>query len=157
MGKRGFPTQPAEIAKAKGHYRPSRHGVIEEKVKPEFLSLAPQPPEMLNPVGAKFWNDMLDQFLKINGFITIVDLPTFQVMATKYQTIVECNELLKTQSKWVIDHNGNTKENPVVKTLENAEKIFIQLAVQFGCTPAARNNIKQPEVPKEDPTENFKL
>jgi hypothetical protein len=24
-------------------------------------------------------------------------------------------------------------------------------------TPAARNNIKQPEVPKEDPTKDFKL
>ena len=157
MGKRGFKAQPAEVAMAKGLYREDRYGNIDNKVKPEFLSEVPAPPEMLNEHGAIFWHDMLTQLLKIKGLITIVDLPTFQVMATKYQTIVECNELLKTQSKWIIDHNGNTKENPVVKTLENAEKIFIQLAVQFGCTPAARNNIKQPEVPKEDPTKDFKL
>lgn len=157
MGGKGFPRQPAALAKAKGQYRPSLHGDINTAVKPEFLSEVPAPPEMLNEHGAIFWHDMLTQLLKIKGLITIVDLPTFQVMATKYQTIVECNELLKTQSKWIIDHNGNTKENPVVKTLENAEKIFIQLAVQFGCTPAARNNIKQPEVPKEDPTKDFKL
>lgn len=144
MAGNGPKRQPAEVAIAKGLYRPSRHGDLETKIKPEFLSEVPAPPNGMGEYAAKFWNDTLGDLLKIKGLITFVDLPSFQIMALKYQTIMECYDLLKVQSKWVTDHNGNTKENPVCVTLEKAEKIFIQLATQFGCTPAARNNLKQP-------------
>lgn len=155
----GIPRQPAEIAKRKGLYRPSRHGNIDEKIPLEHLSEVPAPPEILNTHGAVFWNDMLTELLKVKGLITIPDLPAFQIMATKYQTIVECNELLKVQSKWITDDKGNVKENPVCQTLEKAEKLFIQLATHFGCTPSARNNLKvaKEDEEKEDPLKDFVL
>lgn len=154
----GIPRQPKEVAIAKGVYRPSRHGSLGNKVEMDYLSEVPKPPEILNEQGAKFWHDMLNQLLSVKGLIMIPDLPTFQIMATKYQTIMECNELLKIQSKWIVDNNGNIKENPVCLTLEKAEKVFISLAAQFGCTPSARNNLKvsTPEE-KKDPLSDFSL
>lgn len=151
--------QPAEVAKAKGVYRPSRHGNLPDMPKHEFLSEVPDPPEILNSNGSKFWFDMLTQLLKTKGLIQIPDLPTFQMMAYKYQVWYECAELLKTQSKWIIDDKGNTKENPILNTMEKAEKIFISLAREFGCTPSARNNLKvaKEDEEKADPLANFTL
>lgn len=152
------PRQPALIAKQKGLYRPSRHGNIDESVKMEHLSAVPEPPDNLGEHGARFWNDMLSELLKVNGLIVIPDLPAFQIMATKYQTIMECHERLRSESKWVMDKDGNTKENPVLLTLEKAEKIFISLSREFGCTPSARNGLKVKgnEVEK-DPLSGFSL
>jgi len=151
--------QPAEVAISKGVYRPSRHGNLPDMPKHEFLSEVPDPPEVLNEHGSKFWFDMLTQLLKTKGLIQIPDLPTFQMMAYKYQVWYECAEKLKTQSKWIIDDKGNTKENPILKTMESAEKIFISLAREFGCTPSARNNLKvaKEDEEKEDPLKDFSL
>ena len=159
MGKRGFQPQPAEMAKAKGLYRPSRHGNLLDMPKHEILTAVPKPPEVLNEHGSKFWFDMLTQLLKVKGLIQIPDLPTFQMMAYKYQVWYECAEILKTESKWIIDDKGNTKENPIINTMEKAEKIFISLAREFGCTPSARNTLKvaKEDEEKEDPLKNFVL
>ncbi len=155
----GVPRQPAEVAKQKGVYRPSRHGDLKSKIDVGFLTKVPEPPELLNEHGAKFWYDMLNNLLEVKGLISFVDLPTFQIMATKYQTIIECNELLKIQSKWIVDVTGNIKENPVCVTLEKAEKIFLQIATQFGCNPSARNTLRAaPQKEEEkDPLSEFSL
>ena len=140
-GKRGFVTQPATIAKLKGLYRPSRHGNENNNLPLEYLTKVPEPPITLNENGANFWNDILGNLLNIKGLITFVDLPVFEIMATKWQTIVECNEKLKTEGKWINDTNGNLKENPVCLTLEKAEKTFINLSREYGITPSARNRL----------------
>ena len=159
MGKRGFQPQPKELAIAKGVYREDRYGSKEESIKHEVLSAVPDPPEVLNEHGSKFWFDMLTQLLKVKGLIQIPDLPTFQMMAYKYQVWYECAERLKTESKWIIDDKGNTKENPIINTMEKAEKIFISLAREFGCTPSARNTLKvaKEDEEKEDPLKKFVL
>lgn len=155
----GIPRQPAAIAKLKGLYRPSRHGKQINDLPIEYLSKVPEPPERLNENGASFWNDMLKELLKVKGLITIVDLPVFELMAAKWQTIIECNEKLKADGKWITDTNGNLKENPVCLTLEKAEKTFINLSRDFGTTPSARNRLnfesKEPEI--EDLLKDFKL
>lgn len=147
----GIPRQPAEIAKSKGLYRPSRHGTDENKIELEHLSSVPQPPDNLDEKGIEFWNDMLKQLLKTKGLVTIADLPAFQIMAYNYQTIVECTEVLRKQGKWIIDDKGNTKENPALVTMNKAEKIYLNIAASFGCTPSARNTIK---VDKDKEPEN---
>jgi P27 family predicted phage terminase small subunit len=159
MGKRGFERQPAEVAKQKGLYRPSLHGKIENKVQLEYLSAVPEPPENLNEHGAKFWFDILNQLLQVKGLVMIADLPTFQLMAYKFQVWNECAALLKVQGMWVVDDKGNSRENPVLVTMEKAEKIFISLAREFGCTPSARNNLKAPTQKEEekDPLSGFEL
>lgn len=141
MGKRGAVFQPTEIIKAKGYYRPSRHGELKDKVVMEHLSEVPKTPEILNEHGSKFWYDMLNQLLKAKGLVMIADLPTFQMMAFKFQVYIECAELLKVQGKWIKDDKGDTKENPILKTMEKTEKIFIALSREFGCTPNARNRL----------------
>ena len=159
MGKRGFEKQPAEMAIAKGVYRPSRHGVIEDKVQLEYLSAVPEPPEELNEHGAKFWYDILNQLLKVKGLVMIADLPTFQLMAHKFQIWKECAATVKREGMFITDDKGNLREHPSMVTMEKAEKIFISLAREFGCTPSARNNLKQPtqEEKTVDPLGDFAL
>ena len=159
MGKRGFEKQPAEMAIAKGVYRPSRHGIIEDKVQLEYLSAVPDPPDELNEHGAKFWYDILNQLLKVKGLVMIADLPTFQLMAHKFQIWKECAATVKREGMFITDDKGNLREHPSMVTMEKAEKIFISLAREFGCTPSARNNLKQPtqEEKAVDPLENFSL
>ena len=147
----GIPRQPAEVAKSKGVYRPNRHGALDTKLSLEYLSKVPPPPSGLNEHGIVFWNDMLKQLLTVKGLIMIPDLPAFHIMATKHQTIIECNEILRTQSKWITDDKGNMKENPVCLTLEKAEKLYLQIAASFGMTPSARNTVRAAkEETKED-------
>lgn len=136
--------QPKEIAIAKGVYRPSRHGDLGSKLNLEYLTAVPEPPEELNENGAKFWFDMLNQLLQVKGLIMIADLPAFQLMAYKFQVWKECAETLKVEGMWIIDDKGNSRENPIMTTMEKAEKIFISLSREFGCTPSARNNLKLP-------------
>lgn len=138
----GIPRQPAEIAKSKGLFRPSRHGSDKGKLELEHLSSVPEPPANLSEVGIAFWNDMLKQLLEIKGLVTIPDLPAFQIMAYNYQTIMECSGILEKEGKWMIDDKGNTKEHPALVTMNKAEKIYLNIAASFGCTPSARNNIK---------------
>lgn len=158
MGKRGFETQPAEVAKQKGIYRPSRHGDLGSKPKMEYLSAVPEPPENLNEQGAKFWFDILNQLLMVRGLVMIADLPTFQLMAYKFQVWNECAEKLKQEGMWILDDKGNTRENPVLLTMEKAEKIFISLSREFGCTPSARNNLRvEDKEKKTDPLAAFSL
>lgn len=156
---RGPNPQPAEIAKAKGLYRPSRHGDIEKKVKLEYLSAVPEPPEDLDENGSKFWMDMLTQLLQVKGLITIADLPTFQLMSHKFQIWKKCAKIVREEGLFVIDDKGNTRENPALIQMEKAEKIFISMAREYGLTPSARNNLKQPEQEeeKQDPLSNFTL
>lgn len=159
MNKRGPQPQPAEIAKAKGLYRPSRHGDLGTKVKLEYLSAVPEPPEELNEHGAKFWFDILNQLLQVKGLVMIADLPTFQLMAHKFQIWKECAATVKREGMFITDDKGNLREHPSMVTMEKAEKIFISLAREFGCTPSARNNLKQPTQEEKitDPLENFSL
>ena len=159
MAGKGFPRQPAELAKAKGLYRPSLHGKIEHKVQLEYLSAVPDPPEELNEHGAKFWFDILNQLLQVRGLVMIADLPTFQLMAHKFQIWKECAATVKREGMFITDDKGNLREHPSMVTMEKAEKIFISLAREFGCTPSARNNLKQPtqEEKTVDPLENFSL
>lgn len=160
MAGKGFIGQPAEIAKAKGVYRPSRHGNLGNKVQLEYLSAVPDPPEELNEHGAKFWFDILNQLLQVRGLVMIADLPTFQLMAHKFQIWKECAATVKREGMFTIDDKGNSREHPAMLTMEKAEKIFISLAREFGCTPSARNNLKQPDIKedsKEGPMEGFKL
>lgn len=158
MGGKGFITQPAEVAKAKGVYRPSRHGDLGSKLNLEYLSAVPEPPENLNEHGAKFWYDMLSQLLKVRGLVMIADLPTFQLMAYKFQVWKQCAARLKVEGMWIRNDKGNSVENPALLTMEKAEKIFISLAREFGCTPSARNNLKvQGEGEKKESLEDFKI
>lgn len=157
MGKRGFTTQPAEVAKAKGLYRPSRHGGLTENLKTEYLSAIPDPPSNLNKEGSEFWIDMLTQLLKIKGLIAIIDLPNFELMAYKFQVIRECQGKLK-NGKLIKNKFGEDVESPYVSIMERAEKIFIQLSREFGCTPSARNNLKvEKETEKEESLSDFKI
>jgi P27 family predicted phage terminase small subunit len=151
--------QPKEVAMQKGVYRPSRHGKIENKVNLEYLSAVPEPPENLNEHGAKFWFDILNQLLQVKGLVMIADLPTFQMMAYKFQVWNECAEKLKVEGMWIVDNNGNPRENPIMVTMEKAEKVFISLAREYGCTPSARNNLKNPvqKAAEKDPLKDFTL
>ena len=154
----GVPRQPAEVAKAKGVYRPVRHGELGNKVKLEYLSAVPDPPEELNEHGAKFWFDMLNQLLQVRGLVMIADLPTFQLMAYKFQVWKDCAETVKKEGMFIIDDKGNTREHPAMVVMEKAEKIFISLAREFGCTPSARNNLKMPQTEeKKESLGDFKI
>lgn len=141
MGKRGFSPQPAEVAKAKGLYRPSRHGQPTENLNVEFLSAVPEVPKMLNEVGADFWRGIIEQLLKTKGLVAIQDLPSFQLMAYQFQVIMECDEKISREGRWMYDDKGNQKEHPAQVTIEKATKTFINLSREFGCTPSARNRL----------------
>lgn len=154
-GKRGFVTQPATIAKQKGVYRPSRHGNEKENLTIESLSKVPKPPERLDKNGADFWNEMLSDLIKINGLIAFTDLPNFELMAYNFQIIRICQKELE-NGLMVIDNNGNQKQSPFWNTFKEAEKVFIMLSREYGCTASARNrlNFESNEV-KEDPLAQF--
>lgn len=149
--------QPAIIAKMKNVYRPSRHGNEKENLTIEGLTKVPKPPERLDKNGANFWNDMLSELIKINGLIAFTDLPNFELMAYNFQIIRICQKELD-KSLMVIDNNGSLKQSPFWNTLKEAEKVFIMLSREYGCTASARNrlNFESNEV-KEDPLLNFSL
>lgn len=150
--------QPKETAIAKGLYRPSRHGDLGTKVQLEYLSAVPEPPSELNEHGAKFWFDIITQLLAVKGLVMIADLPTFLLMAHKFQIWKECAATVKKEGMLITDDKGNLKEHPSMVIMEKAEKIFISLAREFGCTPSARNNLKQPtQEEKKESLEDFKI
>lgn len=156
---RGFVQQPTEIAIKKGYYRPSRHGEIsKEKEKLGFLNSVPNAPERLNQHGARYWTEILTELIKIKGLVCIPDLPAYELMAWNYQVIIECREDLDKNGLMVVDNHGNIKQSPFWITLKEAEKIFLNISREFGCTPSARNNINFKSLEeKKDPLLEFEI
>ena len=149
-GKRGFVSQPREIAVKKGTYRKDLHGEI---VKPdlEFIRTVPEPPSCLNEVGKICWNGLLSELVKIDGLITPVYLVTFEMLCVSYQTYRQA--LPETKDLFDYDERtGRRTANPAIKIMNDSIKNFITIGREFGLTPSAmdRINLKVDSENKEE-------
>ena len=117
-GKRGFVSQPREVAIAKGTYRKDLHGEVN---KPDlvFLKTVPTPPESLNEVGQLCWNVLLSELVNIDGLITPVYLMSFEMLCVSYQVYRQA--LPETKDLFDYDERtGRRTANPAIKIMNEA-------------------------------------
>jgi len=152
----GPPKQPEAIIKAKGYGHPAHLGPGNVSKRLRFLESAPEPPKILDEVGAKLWTAVLMEATQIPGYISGFDLPAFEQYCFHYQLIRLANENIKKYGQ-VIKENGETKINPFFKTLQDSTKIFINLSDRFGFTPSMRTRIRMEMENEHDPLNDLEI
>lgn len=160
-GKRGFVTQPEQIAKLKGVWRSDRYKKDNQKIEGlEYLNHVPEPPEYLNKVGIEFWNTNLEYLIQVNELIATIDLYLFADLCYLWQSMAECTAKIKEFGLMVKDNKGNVRESVYYKTYIRMNKTFLELSRHYGLTPSSRSNMnfepKKTE-PEIDTLKDFSL
>ena len=141
MGKRGFITQPAAIAKDKGDYRPSRHGAMENKPDLDFLRTVPDAPQSLNEVGQWCWNALLSNLVQIEGLIAPVYLITFETLCVAYQVYRQALPEVQKGLTETDPKTGRSVAKPEVKIMMDAIKTFNTIGREYGITPSSMDRL----------------
>ncbi len=151
---RGRKPVPKEIAKIRGYYRPGKH---KDQLSMSGLDFVykdiPEPPEALNKWAKKMWTAQLEEAAKVNGYIAVIDLLTFEVYCSTYGNYMKLKELCISESYHYEDKKGVKRINPLFKECDRAKNTFIKLSAEFGFTPSARMRVKLQASPSKDAEE----
>lgn len=159
MGKRGTKPQPVAVVKAKGHYRPSRHGSdVDETGSLKFVGQdnLPTPPEHFTEGQAEIWTKELYEIGRVYGWVGFVDLPMFEQWCLTYD---ECRKLadLCSKSDRIQETEKGVIMNPVFKDLREAQKLLTKLSAEFGLTPSSRRSVMLANKPDDKKEDSFEL
>jgi P27 family predicted phage terminase small subunit len=143
---RGRPKQPTAIAKQKGTFKPSRYQEGVDSKLHFIFNKIPEPPQHLGEVGKQTWIKLLSSAQKINGYISVIDLPIFTTLCQLQEEIDYINSLQP--PLFITHHSGNQVPNPQHKYLRELRKDFLEISREFGMTPASRSKIKITPAPE---------
>lgn len=137
MGARGPNKLPAAIAKERGTYRPSSHPdeIAESGAITFIYKTIITPPWHMSAMGKKVWMAQLSEASRLDGYISILDLPLFESWC---ETYVDVMSLRKKKIRPFVKVKGVLKANPLHKVLVELEKHFAMLCSLFGFNPSAR-------------------
>lgn len=146
MGERGPARQPAEIAKAKGTYQPSRHG--DGSFAPAVK--VPEPAGWWEP-GCEVlaeWHRVTAELLPF-GLVTEVDRAALIIYCEAWGTYQDMSSLIYEQGPILQDVKTlRMYPNPAVAMREKAQDAMLAVSKRFGFTPSDRTGIKATNTPK---------
>jgi P27 family predicted phage terminase small subunit len=149
----GRKPKPKAVKKLQGTYRPDRDKRKGKKA-PEPASGA-KPPTWLNADGRRFWRGLAPT-LERNGLLTELSLPAFAILCDTWGRMMEAREVVKDEGYIYVSHGESgrqIKKNPAVGILEQAQKDFKTLGVEFGLTPSALEKLTTSPPEEIDPDE----
>jgi len=133
----------------------------------EVRSGVGEPPETINAQGQRMWRYLVGQFDALGDPLSALDRPVFTILCMAGGAAEEAWEdvhhrgvLVRGRSK---DHSADDDDgdpfmvkNPAEQVARQATTQFIQLAKEFGMTPAARKRMAV-ELLKAKPQEEVDL
>lgn len=159
MGKRGPAGQPTALVKAKGYYRPSKHGdEVQETGKLVFVNdQYPIAPEEFSESQAKYWNGAIGQFVTVKGWVAHSDLFMFKQWCILASELDELNRLCEIEERVIFNVAGNKVVNPIFKLRETTRKDFKTFCDSFGLSPSSRSSIKLEQSNDKKQEEDYTL
>ncbi len=147
----GRPRKPTQLHVLNGN--PSKISNLEEKYEREPKPDAytpddiPPPPARFSEVGRECWIETAT-FLSRLRLITVADIRQLELYCTAYEKYRACEDLINTaQTQFYKPYAGNNAvlELPHGSTMRAYMKTMIEIAREFGMTPAARGRMVLPE------------
>lgn len=147
---RGRKPKPVSLHRLHGSYRADRHGQQGARLPGE----APDKPAWLSPEASAEW-DRLAPMLASLDLLTALDRAAFALYCQTWADFVRAVQEVR-QAGITYEVEGNLKTHPAVKIASNAAKQLLQMAGEFGMTPAARTRLRIELAEIEtDPFEEF--
>lgn len=135
MGSRG-PKPDPKAHGSKSAYRRKKAASKAPKLPPE----APDCPVGLSAEGKAEWCRQVEQLDRM-GVITKIDRAVLCIYCQQWGEIQALNGLIKKQGRIVKGSMGSSVSNPLVKQREAAMDRLLEIAAQFGFTPASRSRL----------------
>lgn len=144
MGSRGPAPQPLAILKAKGTLNVTRtkDEVVEVGGFEWVNKDVPPPPDELDEVGINVWVSHLSEAVKVDGYLSKIDLNIFQDYCQVWSELKHLTDQCRGNSIMYEDYTGVKRINPIYKERDDKRKLMIKLAKEFGFTPSSRTQIR---------------
>lgn len=152
------PKKPTKLKVLQGTYRKDRE--LSNQVVLDPVKEVPQAPEWLNDYGIKQFDLAIREIYKI-GIVAEVDLALLAAYANEMGNYIEMEKDLKENGRLLVFYNDDgsirySQQKPEVSMSKQSLKYALQLASQFGFTPAGRTKIGVPEKEEDDELEMLK-
>ena len=130
-----------------------QHQAKKPKTKPLFSEKAPRGS---GKYYREFWNKYAPK-LAAAGVLRESDRASWEILCGTYETIKECEELIKEHGLLIPGARGNGEmvKNPAVSILNAARQQYRLQAAEFGLSPQARERLEISEPDELSPMGQF--
>lgn len=141
-----YPAKPTELHKRDGTYRKDRHS---SRLEVEPVKRIPPPPPDFDKKRAIKWGEVCG-YLKDNGLLAACDLDNVRSYISFYFDLLEAEETLKAEGKYVRSDNGSIRLHPAWRVKVDCQKELKALSALFGFSALDRTRVNgKPEKEKE--------
>lgn len=152
MGRRG-PKPDTKAIGSKHVYRRKKAA----QAAPKLPTEAPDCPAGLSREAKAEWTRVVEN-LELMGVVTKIDRAMLAIYCQQWAEVLELNALIKTQGRVTKGSTGSKVSNPLIKQRDAAMDRLLEIAEQFGFTPAARSRLNaDPPGPRPKPEEGSLL
>jgi len=137
-------TIPRKLKMIKGTHRPCR----DNKNEPEYPVEVSKPPDFLNKLGLKEWNELTKIFEK-QGIISQIDKACLASYCQLFGRWAEAETELNKSTLLIKTTSGNIIQNPLLGIANTALKLMNKCLTEFGMTPASRNKVSAKKTKKK--------
>lgn len=138
MGRKAL---PAEIHKAKGTYRPGKHGSGSLPLE------IPATPPGMSAVALRYWRSLSKKLFDA-GVLADIDGLSLRLLVESIAIYLQALEEIENSGLIVQTSNGTPVQNPAIGIRNKALQQINKLAAEFGMSPTARNCLHLPTVTK---------
>lgn len=125
--------------KATGGFRNSRHAAREKaELKPELLTVKnSRCPADLSEAAKKEWRKLVPELIKLK-VVSTLDIPALRRYCEYVTQWESCRLVIQSKGQTYTTASGQIKPRPEINIMFQSSREILNLAAQFGCTPAAR-------------------
>ena len=134
MTKPGPRKKPAPIHKARGTFKPSRHG------GPALPVEIPDMPPDLPPTAQAVWKVIVRE-LEEAGIVSRIDRTALALLCESVWLYKEAMDDIHENGISSLTDKGNKIQNPAVGVRNKAWAQIVKLCQEFGMTPSARTGL----------------
>lgn len=145
MGRPGPKPTPTMTLKLRGSTNLSRR-----KGEPQPQVGTPEPPSWLTDAEKKAWAEIVPDYAKTPGLLTLVDRMALALMCEAHCEMLDARDKIAKEGSTCTSSKGGNYQHPEVGRKNTAILRLVGLIKEFGGTAASRASVKVSAVPKED-------
>jgi len=154
-GKRpGPPPKLAEQRALEGHV--GTISKVNHRPIPPVITLAPKidknhpvaPPDDIPKEAQELWNEVMPWLTEVNA-VQVIDLPSVKSMCIAYAQAERLRKVLDEQGYFTLGSMGQQIVHPAFAAYQNASRLFLGYAQEFGMTTVARTRLGLMDVQKK--------
>jgi P27 family predicted phage terminase small subunit len=142
---RGRKPTPSNIVRLRGN--PGRRPRNKREPKPRLA--IPECPAHLDAEAKREWRRVAPQLDEL-GLLTVLDGPALAIYCAAWSRWVAANKQVDELGLTVPGRNGIPKANPYIAVANQAQRLMMSMAAEFGMTPSSRSRIRVVPSPASD-------